>query len=337
MPPGASKEVCVQTQRSGDVHDGGLKRTQRRAFSPVDVIFLLLIALLLMVILLPSLMQAREQAKSVRCLANLKQMATAMHMYFNDQNDWFPWEQDNHRPAPRLTGVYYGGHPGRNLMPPEHWWGYIDTAFRTAPGGRPFNQYLYPDMPKYDVPPADPMFETVRSMPIFECPSDAGGGRDRVLQTLASSPVKSLYLEQGTSYDANYNFSLNWALANVPAENAAERWQHYANAFIKGQFTSDAARLVMLYEDPFDFALRNQVARRGWHGKLNQHQFAFLDGHAARVETLTEKELRGANWKSCGAADVRNAKTRPWWENPEDPDYKYRQIKPLTDQRTAGL
>jgi type II secretory pathway pseudopilin PulG len=321
----------MQSRRNSAIQGGGTFSDQRRAVSPVDVLLMLMVIALLIIILLPSLMQARQQAKAVKCLSNLKQMATCMHMYFNDQNDWFPWEKDNRRPAPRLTGVYYGGHPGRSITPPEHWWGYIDTAFRDTPAGRPFNQYVYPDIPKQDAPADDPAFEAVRNRPVYECPSDAGGGRDRALMPLASSPVKPLYREQGTSYVENYNFSLKWALANVPATDSEAHWQQFSNAFIKRQLTGEAAKLIMLYEDPFDFAARNQTARRGWHGKMNQHQFAFLDGHAGQVETLTEKELRGPTWKWCGAPDTGKGAEKPWWENPEDPDYRFRQIKPLPE------
>ncbi len=306
-------------------------RHLRRGVSPLDALIMLLLILVIVAVLLPSLMKAREQAKAVKCIVNLKQIATSVHMYFNDGNDWFPWEKDNHRPAPRLHAAYYGGHPGRKITPPDHWWGYIEPELRDTPGGRPFNMYLYPGMPKHDIPASDPNFETVRRMPIFECPSDTGGGRDHGLRPFSERTANSLYYEQGTSYVENYLFSLQWALANIPAKNSSDRWQHFSNAFIKRQLTAEAGLLIMLYEDPFDYALRNQVARPGWHGKPNRHNLAFLDGHAAMVETQTDKLLRGPNWKSCGAADLGKAKSKPWWENSDDPDYKFRKIPPLPD------
>src|SRR5690606_37019912 len=138
-------------------------------------------------------------------------IANAMHMYFNDQSEWFPWEKHNSvGGGPNFHGFYYGGHPGRQIgsAANNHWWGYINRDFRDTPGGRPFNDYLYPGMPKYDVLPTDPQFEAVRQMPLYECPSDSGGvwnvgGGETELN-------RSLYYESGTSYDMNYNFCRKW-------------------------------------------------------------------------------------------------------------------------------
>ena len=48
------------------------------------------IIVLLIALLLPALRQAREAARRMLCMTQVKQMATATHMYANDFNDWTP-------------------------------------------------------------------------------------------------------------------------------------------------------------------------------------------------------------------------------------------------------
>jgi prepilin-type N-terminal cleavage/methylation domain-containing protein len=165
--------MCYPIQASG-------LRAGRTSFSLIELLVVIAIIAMLVAILLPGLSQAREQARQAKCLSNEKQMATAMLAYFGEERDWFPFEKRNEvlpgQIQPALHGFYYGGHPGRQERPDSpQWWGYVQEAFRDTPAGRPFNRYLYPGLPTYDVPPSDPMFDIVRNLPVYECPSDDGG------------------------------------------------------------------------------------------------------------------------------------------------------------------
>ena len=61
-----------------------------RAFTLVELLVVIGIIALLMGILLPSLSVARESAKSLACLSNLRQLATAATLYTNANHGSFP-------------------------------------------------------------------------------------------------------------------------------------------------------------------------------------------------------------------------------------------------------
>jgi len=77
--------------RREDVHHG---------FTLIELLVVVAIISLLISILLPSLSRARDQAKSVHCLARLKEFGNALATYENTSNGmlpparWFPAEED---------------------------------------------------------------------------------------------------------------------------------------------------------------------------------------------------------------------------------------------------
>lgn len=66
-----------------------MKRTNTKGFTLVELLVVISIIALLLSILMPSLTKARNSAKTVVCMSNLKQLALAYCMYTDDNGGYF--------------------------------------------------------------------------------------------------------------------------------------------------------------------------------------------------------------------------------------------------------
>ena len=110
-----------------------------RGFTLIELLVVIAIIAILAAILFPVFAKARERAKMSTCISNVKQIATAIRMYADDNADYFVTTA-----APSATG----------LQITNHAYGGVSESRRP----------LYP--------------YTANDQNIFKCPSDIGGPGD---------------------------------------------------------------------------------------------------------------------------------------------------------------
>lgn len=63
---------------------------KHQAFTLIELLVVISIISLLIAMLLPALSSARDRARSIQCLSQLKQSGTGVQLYKLDNKDWFP-------------------------------------------------------------------------------------------------------------------------------------------------------------------------------------------------------------------------------------------------------
>lgn len=96
----------------------------RSAFTLIELLVVVAIIVVLIALMLPSLNKARQQARLVTCMSNVRQLGTATFLYLQDNNDWFPPPYDT---AKNNLSWYVGGLLGQNGSGEQKWQNYFGT------------------------------------------------------------------------------------------------------------------------------------------------------------------------------------------------------------------
>jgi prepilin-type processing-associated H-X9-DG protein len=76
--------------------------------------------------LLPALNNARQQAYTVQCASNIRQIGQALQMYYTENNNWVP--KPNYSPQPPFTAaasrIYWYDQIAKYMGIPKDWYGF---------------------------------------------------------------------------------------------------------------------------------------------------------------------------------------------------------------------
>ncbi len=95
---------------------------RRRGFTLIELLVVVAIIALLISILLPSLSKAREQAKAVKCGANLHQMVLCLTMYLDENKGYFPGEHSGNPQHNIAVNVYAARLRRYASLQEQLWW-----------------------------------------------------------------------------------------------------------------------------------------------------------------------------------------------------------------------
>ncbi len=302
------------------------KKLRSEAFTLIELLVVVSIIALLISILLPSLRQARSQAKSAVCIANLKGLGTASVVYASDD------ETEAAIPVPqtindtgltpysrRVTAYYgFGGKAGRGRTSGS-------TDFWTAlskrgPAHRPLNDVIYKNgFANYENNPGGDNINLKHDQNLklgtYMCPAD-NGYQGIHLADWKDSGLTS-YDFFGTSYSAN-------VLWIVPASTCPS-WVSGECCASNGPFLRPLSRIpspsnTIYYEENVGrYAYRappqgtDESATdcegaggpgvpgtvHGWHGRDWVFNVAFADAHADTIRMKGFDNPRMAEWSDA--------------------------------------
>jgi len=300
-----------------------------RAFTLVELLVVIAIIALLISILLPSLAKAREQAKSAKCLANLKDMMTASIGYAMEDSSEYMIPviatlatTDYLSASRRGFGGKSGVHEFKGNFPEvptgASWhqtgdYGMWSTKNGFGPGKRPLNKYLfsqsmknlsYPEIKEMDLVEAEA--DEKLEFDTFKCPSDVGyqsgkdGSEDVIFGYGAEPPDWREFKDPNPLYDAMGNsYATDSTLIVTLGTDNVRSFGPYLRRYSSIPNTGN----VVVYKEGNAFythfwsllGSEDSDYAMGWHGILRQHNVAYADGHAKSAKYEVRSDVTGTS------------------------------------------
>ncbi|MBI4028705.1 MAG: type II secretion system protein [Verrucomicrobia bacterium] len=134
-------------------HASTLPSFHRLAFTLIELLVVVAIIAILAAFLMPALKSAREKAKQIQCLSNLRQLHLATTLYAGDNDGWFPQCYDDATVTaneftdakvtwPKQLIDYLGGSKSLRVEPGVY--GTRNTVFQCP--ARPAEKYVLADL-----------------------------------------------------------------------------------------------------------------------------------------------------------------------------------------------
>jgi prepilin-type N-terminal cleavage/methylation domain-containing protein/prepilin-type processing-associated H-X9-DG protein len=192
-------------------------RLRRRAFTLIELLVVIAIIAVLIALLLPAVQAAREAARRIQCVNNLKQLGLAMHNYVSSNNSFPSGMIFNAKVAP-CNGPYFGSNcqstPWFVLTLPFIEGGSLFNAFNFAIGSEgPMYVTGYP----YGYSVNSTVFTT--RIGSLQCPSDG----DNTFN-IASSSVGAVLSGAPALAVTKGNYGVNWGNTDYGQGQRSDSW-----------------------------------------------------------------------------------------------------------------
>lgn len=280
-----------------------MRRSTRFGFTLIELLIVVAIIVLLLAILLPSLSQAREQAKTVKCLSNLRSVNLATLMYLQTYNNQFPLLTDSAESPIDTKLICSWSYGGKTTAP--FWKTQTAGAYSFQIQEKPINQFIVPGPIEWDVEESDGSLRRTE-VPTARCPSDRES--EQRIKYKAGNAGMSCYDDVGTTFQLNLH-SIRGTFPYWYSETKdGSLWApRLFNKMLRDAQDSFVDRFVILLEENMDYAVDSEQRMVGDHGKYSRFSMAFLDGHATNQYADTR------NWCDRGWMLIN-----PRWVDPDN-------------------
>lgn len=254
-------------------------KTYRAAFTLIELLVVVAIIATLISILLPSLRMARNSARTVKCLSNVRQWGTGTLMWSDDNRGDLPWDGPSTEKLEEVvksdgTQAYEIDYFYPNAVPPYVASDRYDDIIETAAAqGRP------KDIP---LPGSDSL---------FVCPSAK-------YPKASDTPPEAPYAITGTPYYFYYNYVINsklengsrdsWPLLDEPEKSRLGMIRFPAATVLLFDLRSTNQELIDLGLDPGDYGNNLKRIHGRWDVMSLRHNKGastlFADGSAHVVD-----------------------------------------------------
>jgi prepilin-type N-terminal cleavage/methylation domain-containing protein len=259
----------------------------RLAFTLIELLVVVAIIALLIALLLPALGSAREEAKKVRCLANLQAIGLAVQQYALDDaaEQAIPIHQSMLQSCPywewrTVNWFVWGGRSGQKLFLTEPAGGVLLAA--DGPNARPQYDARRRPLNRYVLGSIDA--SDAQRLEWFHCPSDRGYPQH---PDIDDSPLwnadRPCYDTLGNSYRASLAMiALTDGGGNSQGHFSYGPWGHRLSTL------RDASRLALIGEPSFFNMIGRDgpnhtpdpVLMTGWHKRWMIDNLLYCDGSA---------------------------------------------------------